>query len=301
MTVVRNSLQAGVFLVFVLVTTPARADDFERLEGEILTNITRAGEPLPQPSIGMPELARIPRVLRDTRATLLIVRTDLGNVARVLIDFGLRQPEGAEAVPILILDRFDTFETGASGDRLARGRGLQLFDGFRLDLDTGQVVPEGHGGDLRFEAKADGGPLLWFEGDAKAYVLTRSPFATDAATTGPSPGRAVVPADFRGRYHLAIGGQWSGPLDLEVDDQAQVTGRFRSNETGSSYRVAGQVSRVPPNQIDLVIRFPRSELTLSGWLFADGKAAFAGSASFLERPIGFYALREGAALDENRP
>ena len=58
----------------------------------------------------------------------------------------------------------------------------------------------------------------------------------------------------------------------------------------------GQTSKAPSNQIELSVQFPRSELTLAGWLWTEGKTAFAGSAKLDDRPFGFVAIRQGAVL-----
>src|SRR5947209_1091735 len=82
--------------------------------------------------------------------------------------------------------------------RRARGKDLILFDGFQVDLDSGQVVPEDQGGDLQFRAKGEGGPRLLGLGKAKLYTLTKAPILESAADARPTLGRAVLPGDFAG-------------------------------------------------------------------------------------------------------
>ena len=76
-------------------------------------------------------------------------------------------------MPVLVLERFDTFDAGNPASRLARGREVILFSGFEFDLDSGQVVPEGQGGDLRFVALPKSTPRLEALGPAKLYTLSK--------------------------------------------------------------------------------------------------------------------------------
>jgi hypothetical protein len=285
---------AALVLAAIGMPSTSLADEFDRLEGRILADALKVAQRIGPGELTAVKAAQIPRVLGGVRSTLLVIKTDSGALARLLFDFGFRKPADAEAaaVPILILERFDTFEAGSAGARIARGEGVQLFDGFALDFDTGQIVPDGHGADIRFRGEGEAGPRIEFRGGAEAYALARSPFTEEHKSIRPSPGRAIVPADFAGRFHAALGGQWSGPLELNVGEDSTVTGRFRSEQTGSVYPVAGNVARPREGAIDLRIRFPRSEVILKGWLFAGGKNAIAGHGTFLDRPIGFFAVRE---------
>src|SRR5207253_60675 len=106
-------------------------------------------------------------------------------------------------------------------------------------------------------------------------------------------GRAVLPRDFAGRYHLFANGQWSGRLDLTVDEGGVVSGRFRSDLNGTSYPVSGQVAADVPQKIAFAITFPRSRQEYEGLLWTEGKAAMAGTLTMLDRAYGFFALREG--------
>jgi hypothetical protein len=114
----------------------------------------------------------------------------------------------------------------------------------------------------------------------------------------PSPGKTVVPADFAGSYHLDANGQWSGRLELKVDDASAVTGRFRSDQTGNSYAVTGRAAFETPHRIVFSIELPRSRLEFDGRLWTEGKHAIAGTVQLLNRDYGFYAVRdEPAAAD----
>jgi hypothetical protein len=275
----------------------ALGDDFDRLEGKALEAVPTAPGVTAHTSLTSEQIGTLPRVLREARAGLLVVRTGQGNLARMLVAPALRRPEdGGAPVPILVIERLDTFEAGGASNRIAAGRDVLLFDGFRLDLDVGAIVPDGQGGDVQFLTEGEGGPRLATLARATLYTLSQPPELPAAAPGRPTPGRAVVPEDFSGRYRLVANGQWTGDLELSADDQGQVQGRFRSDQTGSTYRVRGEVRREAPNQVRFSIQFPRSSLDLDGWLFTEGKGAIAGVARLLDRPFGFVAIRAGGTL-----
>jgi hypothetical protein len=286
-----------VLLAWLVSALPtALGDEFDRLEGPALVGVPASKEAKARERLTIAEIGTLPNVLRGVRSAPIVVTTDEGNVARILAVPALRKPtkEGASPVPILVLERFETFETPKGTTRLARARGVILFDSFQYDLDAGQVVPEGQGGDIAFRATGAGGPSLVAVGKAQLYTLARSPLGPESASGQPSPGKLVRPGDFAGRYRLFADGQWSGPLELKVEDQGAVSGTFRSDETGTSYRVTGQIAADSPRTIHFAVAFPRSRLEFTGHLWAEGKGAMAGTATLLGRDSGFFALRDGA-------
>lgn len=284
-------------LMMAGVGEPAWADDFDRLEGRALAGVPKAEGTVSHPALSVAEIGALPRVLKGVRSGVLVVRTGDGNLARVVVSPALRKrtEAGGDPVPILVLERFATFEAGPARTRLAQGRDVLLFDGFLYDLDTGQVVPEGLGADLRYSAK-NGGQLEAL-GGAVVYTMTRSPLIADAEPGQPSPGVAIVPGDFAGRYHLIGDGQWSGRLDLQVGDGGAVSGQFRSDQTGQSYPVTGQVQADRANHVTFAIQFPRARQDYDARLWGGRKAALAGTVVLLDGTFGFVAVREGASLE----
>jgi hypothetical protein len=277
--------------------TTARADEFDRLEGPTLAGVAARADVAPRDALSVAEIGNLPRVFHGLRGAVLVARTGEGNLARMVVSPALRKPPGgkvAEAVPILVLERFDTFEAGPSPTRLAKGRDMILFDGFQYDLDSGQVVPDGQGGDLRFVA-GDGGKLLAISG-AAVFTLTESPLSKAPEPGKPSPGKAVLPGDFAGRYHLVANGQWSGLLELRVEDQGVVKGRFRSDQTGGTYDVSGQIQSDKPGHVLFTIEFPRSKHEYDARLWTEGKGAMSGTVALLDSTFGFVAVREGARI-----
>src|SRR5262249_13048284 len=160
--------------------------------------------------------------------------------------------------------------------RLARGRDLLLFDGFRVDLDGGQVVPDGQGGDLQFQAGGEGGPRLVTLDGSTMFTLARSPIpSAGAGAPGPTGGRAGIPGGFGGRYRWFANGQWSGTLELAVGDRGAVSGQFRSDLNGAIYPVKGQVAPDTPQRLRFTVAYPRARHDFDGYLWTEGKGAMA--------------------------
>lgn len=282
-------------LLLGLYGAAARADEFDRIEGQALAAIPSSKDAIAHRELSIVAIEALPSVLRETRSALLIVKTDEGNIARMLVAPAFRKSHGDQGkpIPVLVVERFDTFEGGNLATRLARGRELLLFDDFRLDLDSGQIVPEGQGGDLRFQAGTTAPPTLRSLAKTTIYTLSKAPSNGTAGTPKPTIGRSVVPGDFAGRYRLFANGQWSGTLDLSIEPGGEVSGRFRSDLRGTSYTVDGRVSREFPQKIAFAIRYPRTRQDFEGLLWTEGKGAMAGTLTMLDRTYGFFAIREG--------
>ncbi len=197
---------------------------------------------------------------------------------------------------MLILDRFETIDAGDRISWKARGRDTMLFDGFSFDLDSGQVVPDGFGGDIRLTNQGADGPELSAVGASKLYTFEKPLPVAPTSPGRPSSGRAVLPTDFSGRYNLMANGQMSGTLDLSVNPDGMVSGQFRSDRNGSVYPVTGKVAADLARKIEFTIQFPRSEQVYQGLLWTEEKSAIAGTVQILDHPFSFFAIREGAAL-----
>ena len=273
----------------------ALADQFEQLDGSLLARTLKGVDATPRATLTVSDLAAMPALLRDTRSALVLARTDRGNPVRLLIVPEFRKPAKGEGepIPVVVLERVDAFDASDLSTRISTRRDLVVFDGFQVDLDTGQVVPEGQGGDLVFRAKGDHGPCLEPVGGAGLFTLAKAPPLDTSTAPRPTPGKAVVPGDFAGRYRLFANGQWSGTLDLKVEGRGVVVGQFRSDLHGTSYPVSGQVAADVAQKVFFAIKYPRARQEFEGYLWAEGKGALAGVATLNERPVGFFAIREG--------
>jgi hypothetical protein len=286
--------------VFGLVSArpSARADDFGRLDGRVLEKVGGQTKPTHGP-LTLTAIARLPAVLPGSRSPLIVARSNEKGWARLLVAPALRKRAGGgEPIPVLIIERFDSFAAGESTTRLAHAQDLMLFDGFEFDLDAGQVVPEGQGGDLRFTIGGEGGPRLIAVGDALLYVPEANPLPAAPEPGRPSPGRSVVPGDFGGVYRLVADGQWTGSLELKVGPEGELSGRFASDLNGTVYPVEGEISHESPQKVNFRVKYPRVEQEFEGRLFTEGKNALAGTVTMLGKSYGFYALRETAPAKE---
>jgi hypothetical protein len=283
----------ATFLPFVGSISPVCADQFESIDGKALVRAMAGSDARAVDRLTIADLGALPAVLKDARSSLLVVKTSKGNVARLLVVPELRKPAegGGPTFPVFVLERFDTFDAADLSARMTKGREIVLFPGFQVDLDTGQVVPEGQGGDIGHDTK--GTPAFVALNGAKLFTIGKAPAPDPTRPPQPTPGRAVVPTDFAGRYRLFGNGQWAGTLDLKVEDKGEVFGQFRSDTHGASYPVTGQVAADVPNKITFNVKFPRSHAEFEGFLWTDGKGALAGTFRLLDRTYGFFAIREG--------
>ena len=273
----------------------ALADQIDQLDGPFLARTLRGPDLLTRPNLTVADIAAMPSLLRDTRSALALARTDQGNPARMLLRVELNKPVGGqgEPIPVVVFERLDTFDAADPSAQLASRREIVLFDRFLLDLDTGQVVPEGQGGDLIFRVDGELGPRIEPVGVARLFTFAKPPALDDAKVPRPTPGKLVVPADFAGRYQLFADGQWSGMLELKVEEKGAIVGQFRSDRHGTTYPVSGQVSADVAKKVFFAIKYPRARQEFEGYLWAESKGAIAGVASLNERPAGFFAIREG--------
>jgi len=284
----------GVWIAVAVGPLVAEADQFELFDGPGLNRTIRGPDVTLRPTLSVGEIGAMPSLLRDSRSALVVARTDLGNPARLLIVPELRKPPGGIGEPTLVLavERLDTFDSGDLATRLTSRRDVVLFDAMPIDLDTGQVVPPGQGGDLVFRT-INGEPRLEAVGPAQLYTLDKPPTFDELATPPPSPGRSILPGDFAGRYRLFANGQWSGTLDLKVGPKGAINGQFRSDLHGTAYPVSGQVDSNMPGTVRFAVALPRARQEFDGHLFGEGKGAIAGTLTLLDRPFGFFAIREG--------
>jgi biopolymer transport protein ExbD len=278
----------------------ARGDDFGRIVGPTLFDVPKTAQGGGGRHLSVRSIESLPEVVRGERSALIVASTDQGNLAKLLVSQGLRsqpRPGGRPVlVPVISLDRFETIDAGDRVSRKARGRDVVLFDGFEFDLDTGQVVPAGFGGDIAYSSRGADGPELTALGQNSLYAIDKPVPIPGPVPGRPSSGPAVVPSDFNGRYTLVSNGQMSGELDIAVAADGAVTGRLRSDRNGSVYPVTGKVPADLSRRIQFEIKFPRTRQTFEGLLWTEEKNVFAGTVQILEHPYSFIAVREGASL-----
>jgi hypothetical protein len=293
-------LRAVAWLVLLVLTfqqASARSDEFDRLEGASLFEIPGRAGTRAATALSHRELEGLPPVFSDVPAAFVLVKTDQGNLAKILVSAAFKKGEnGASPVPVLILERFETIDSLDKRSFKARGKGVTLFEGLQYDLDSGQVVPEKMGGDIVCAPQRAGEPGLRAVGASRLYTLEKALPRSQAVAGQPSSGRAILVGDFNGRFDLVADGQWSGRLDLTVDALGNVSGSFRSEKNGTAYAVAGKAGEGAPQRIRFEIRFPRARQDYEGLIWSEGKNVIAGTVSMLDHPYSFVAVRHGASL-----
>ncbi len=219
----------------------------------------------------------------------VIIKTDEENWAKALLTWGFRK--GAEKpVPVLLIERFVTYQGERANQTAAVGKSVMLFPGFQFNFDIGQVVPDGQGGDVEFTSKGVLKPI----GDARIYVLNGSqlpPPAAGARPHDPLDHEGVIPRDFAGTWRVSTDGRWNGTWEITVDDEGTVRGQFVSDDTQSSYPISGKTSGLP-HHAHLNVTFANSTLGIEAYLWTKDKSALAGTATLAGREFGFYALRQ---------
>jgi hypothetical protein len=275
----------------------ATEGEFDDLDGSSLFDIPGRAGTREATALSYRELEALPPALSDERAALVIVKTSQGNLAKILLTAGFKKAESGEsAVPVLILERFETIDSLDRRGFKARGRGVTLFDGLQYDLDSGQVVPDKMGGDIVCAPRPASEPGLKALGSCRLYTLEKPVPRRPPAAGLPSSGRAILATDFSGRFDLVADGQWSGRLDLAVDADSAVSVSFRSEKNGATYRVTGKAGEGAPQRIRFEIQFPRARQAYDGLIFSEGKNVIAGTVLMLDREYSFVAVRDGASL-----
>jgi len=279
----------SVFVVLSLAGR-GRADAFDDYTNPLLVKAAAGDAVKEMKQVTPDDLLNNDRVLKGVDGAVLIVRTNGGRNAKLLVHPAAQKTDAAHSVPTLLIDRYVTYKEGEERTLLATGKNLALFPGFRISLDMGQVVPEALGGDLRFIVDGDKS-FVEPVGKAKLYLLTKAlPEATPKKTGKVVIGEKFEPRYFNGKYKLSDDGRRSGELVLKVDDDGAVTGAYYSDKDGQKYEVRGKVG-TPDYSIQFTVQFPRAEQSFQGWLFTGDGKHMAGSSRMNEREAGFYATR----------
>lgn len=289
------SLTVGVsstIVCTVMLTLPGlgRADTFDRYTNSILAKAAEA-EGVQSPGKITPQLlAESGRVIPGSSSALIIVKTNGGRNAKLILQIARQRTPGG-VVSIALIEKFMTYRDGEERAVQATGGPVHLYNGFMLNLDLGQIVPAEVGGDVKFMTE-NGQSWLEPVGAAKLYLVTKALPGTEIKKlTRPMIGEAFEPRFFTGTYKLQDDGRRAAKLILKVDDDGTVSGEYISDTTGRSYEVYGKVA-TPKHKIDFTVKFPQSEQLFQGWMFTNGGLAICGSTKFQERDFGWYAVRQ---------
>jgi hypothetical protein len=284
---------AVLALLVCLLLSPAaaRADEFDNYTNALLSKVPEFDGAKKITELTPELLVKYRDVLPNTNALFVVIRTNEGRYCKLLVQPARQKISENKSVPILLVERFVTYREGEEKAVEVRGGNVRLFDGFRLSLDLGQVVPESLGGDLRFVAareKAFAEPV----GTAEMYLITKPmPEATPKKAAKVVIGKSIEPRYFSGKYALRDDGRRSGTLVLEVQDDNKVSGSYYSDKDGTKYEVSGKVGPAR-HEITFTISFPRSVQQYHGRMFTGDGRAIAGSSRSQDRETAFYAVRD---------
>lgn len=287
----RASLASFLTLTAVLMLIQrTRADAFDAYTNPILVKAAGGDAVKEMKQVAPDDLLNNDRVLKGVDGAVLIVKTNGGRNAKLVVHPAAQKTDATHSVPTLLVDRYVTYKEGEERTLLASGKNLALFPGFRLSLDMGQVVPDALGGDLRFVMEGDKS-FIEPVGKAKLYLLTKAlPEATPKKMEKVVIGEKFEPRYFNGKYKLSDDGRRSGELVLKVDDDGSVSGAYYSDKDGRKYDLRGKVG-TPDYSIQFTVQFPRAEQSFQGWLFTGDGKHMAGTSRMNEREAGFYATR----------
>jgi hypothetical protein len=287
----RKCWTGAVGLLLLALPAGARADVFDHYTNVILGQALKSKAVEPVKQLTPEVMVQHSRVLPGGTTAVVIVKTNEGRLAKLLVMPGQQKVSDTEKVPIVLVERFVTYREGEDRTVQASGQNLRLFAGFPLSLDIGQVVPDKLGGDVKLVAEG-GTVALVPVGKAELYLLTKHlTEATPKKLPRPVVGEKFEARFFNGVFKLHDDGRRTGTLHLKVlDDSGEVEGYYYSDKDGQKYEVAGKVG--PPNSlINFVITFPRTIQTFRGYMFTGDGGAITGTSRLEERETGFYAVR----------
>ncbi len=226
---------------FLLAASGAWAlDEFDRHTSKLLREAAQKNAAVPTLSSG--QASKLKTLGPRIEHACLVVRTTDGNWAKALVSWGFRKRKDAKGkdglVPIVVLERYVTYDRDRGDATLAHGRNVMLFPGYEFDFDIGQIVPAGSGADVRFTPQR----LIEAIDMARLHPVDGSVLpATRARQIRPARPRRRAAARFR--RHLA--GERRRPLDRHLGDRR----RRRGGRVGPLH-IGGDEGLVPPPRAD---------------------------------------------------
>ena len=266
----------------MLASTVDAADVFDRHTTGFL-KIGIAGKK-PVKSLTLREAGRLKTLSADIGSPCIVIRTNDGNLTKALVGWGFRRGKG-KLIPVLLIERFVTYRQNRGDVAAAAGKDVMLFAGFNFNFDIGQVVPAGQGGDIRLTDKGALEPL----GDAKVFALNGSQLPKPKK--GEPGNGGVISRHFAGTWKVTVDGQWNGELQLKLENNGRLSGKYTSTKSKSTYDVTGRIAALK-HHAKLTIALDNASQTIDAYLFTSDKAAMAGTARLAGRTFGFYAVRE---------
>jgi hypothetical protein len=281
-----------VCCVVLACASLVRADSFDDYTNRDLQKLLETKNVEKVKSASIVDLVTHAQSLPGIRSTYLVVKTNEGRLAKLLVQPAQQKVGKKDTVPILLIDRFVTFLDGEDRTVVAKGQNVRLFNDFRFSLDVGQVVPASVPADLRFAIDGKN-ETLESVGKAELYVVKEHMKEVAPPKGGKvAVGAAFGPQSFSGGYDFDDDGKRTGELHLKADAKGTITGSFYSAAGGNKYEVEGQVYPNPKNKVDLRIIYPRSVQQITGWMYVSDGRAIVGSSTLNDRESGFTATRK---------
>jgi hypothetical protein len=265
-------------------------DAFDRHLAGVLEGVVGSVDPIKE--LSGRDAAGLRTLSAGITTPAIVVVTQEGNLVKALVSWAFRKsPDGAAPTPVLMIERFVTYDRARENQTLAAGKDVMLFPGFAFNFDIGQVVPAGQGEDVVFNDARK----LATAGTAEMFPLNGSALPEDEAEDyDPTDHDGVLPRDFAGLWDLNADGRWVGTLELTYSEERGVTGEFTSEDTQSTYEVAGHWNPALPSRVKLMIAFPASTVEFVGHIWTTDKSRIAGTATMIDRDFGFVAKRRVA-------
>jgi hypothetical protein len=270
----------------------SHADTFDRYTNSVLSKAVESPQVLSIDKLEPRQAARHNTLFEEAGAVLLIVKTNQGHNAKVLVQFA-RQRNQQETVPLALLERATSYKLGQERALQAFSATVHLYDGFQYSFDLGQVVPTSIGGDVCYRHTPEGG-YLEAVGKARMYlVMKHPPGVEDVKTAGKSAsGTAFDSTALSGKYKLYDDGRRTAELILAVGDDGKVTGNYTSEQSGREYELTGKVHPTVKHQLSFTVKFPNTMQEFTGFAFTKQADVICGSTRLQGQEFGFYALRE---------
>src|SRR5437764_9911670 len=143
-------------VVLAAAAAPAgAADAFELYTNPILAKVPKADGAVAVKELTREQLIDNDRTLPGLAGAFLVVKTNDNRWSKLLVQYALHKAGDGKTIPMVSVERFVTFKDGQERAVQAGSQNVNLYPGFRLNLDLGQIVPEELGGDLRFVVDGD--------------------------------------------------------------------------------------------------------------------------------------------------
>jgi hypothetical protein len=283
----------AVILSTLLLAPFTAADSFDYYLNRLLERLPKEPGVDRVKTLTPLDLSDHDQVLPGVKGALVVVKSNEGRMAKLLVEAARQKVSKEKSLPILILHRYVTYRDGEDKTVVAHGRDVRLFAGFRFNLDIGQVVPEDYPADVRFVADGENVHLEPV-GSAEMYLVTKhhpdaKPSKSDKVVV---TGDKFEPRYINGTYKIYDDGRRSGTLTLKLrDNNKHLLGHYYSDKDGAKYDVEGNIG-AQPHLVQFRIIFPRTQQEYFGYVFTGDARVIAGFSRLQERETGFYAVRE---------